>query len=191
MQVSPKDTLITPVQCKSLWRQFKTETEYAVAQAISVQEANKRSNNWLPPAWAIVAMIVLGFNEFMLLLKNPLYLMILFIVFLLSKALWVQMDIAGEFRNGTLAGILSISSRFLPTLMNLLRRLAEEAQGHPASEAPRTHSLVSHSFKNETQRNPISSAIPESSVSSNVSSSDDGVEISSPNLTHRRSEKIP
>ncbi|XP_057986090.1 protein ROOT HAIR DEFECTIVE 3 homolog 2 isoform X2 [Hevea brasiliensis] len=100
-QVSPKDTLITPVQCKSLWRQFKTETEYAVAQAISVQEANKRSNNWLPPAWAIVAMIVLGFNEFMLLLKNPLYLMILFIVFLLSKALWVQMDIAGEFRNGT------------------------------------------------------------------------------------------
>ncbi|KAJ9168585.1 hypothetical protein P3X46_020087 [Hevea brasiliensis] len=190
-QVSPKDTLITPVQCKSLWRQFKTETEYAVAQAISVQEANKRSNNWLPPAWAIVAMIVLGFNEFMLLLKNPLYLMILFIVFLLSKALWVQMDIAGEFRNGTLAGILSISSRFLPTLMNLLRRLAEEAQGHPASEAPRTHSLVSHSFKNETQRNPISSAIPESSVSSNVSSSDDGVEISSPNLTHRRSEKIP
>ncbi|XP_057986091.1 protein ROOT HAIR DEFECTIVE 3 homolog 2 isoform X3 [Hevea brasiliensis] len=107
-QVSPKDTLITPVQCKSLWRQFKTETEYAVAQAISVQEANKRSNNWLPPAWAIVAMIVLGFNEFMLLLKNPLYLMILFIVFLLSKALWVQMDIAGEFRNGTIQCLISL-----------------------------------------------------------------------------------
>lgn len=36
-QVSPKDTLITPVQCKSLWRQFKSETEYTVTQAISAQ----------------------------------------------------------------------------------------------------------------------------------------------------------
>jgi len=37
VQVSPKDTLITPVQCKSLWRQFKAETEYTVTQAISAQ----------------------------------------------------------------------------------------------------------------------------------------------------------
>lgn len=34
-----------------------------------LQEAYKKSNNWLPPPWAILAMIVLGFNEFMLLLK--------------------------------------------------------------------------------------------------------------------------
>ncbi|PQP97228.1 protein ROOT HAIR DEFECTIVE 3 homolog 2 [Prunus yedoensis var. nudiflora] len=136
-EVSSKDTLITPVQCKSLWRQFKAETEYSVTQAISAQEAHKRSNNWLPPPWAIMAMIVLGFNEFMLLLKNPLYLMVLFVAFLISKALWVQMDIAGQFQHGTLSGILSISSRFLPTVMDLLRKLAEEAQGNPAPEAPR------------------------------------------------------
>jgi len=36
-QVSPKATLLTPVQCKSLWRQFKAETEYSVTQAISAQ----------------------------------------------------------------------------------------------------------------------------------------------------------
>ncbi|KAF9606763.1 hypothetical protein IFM89_028139, partial [Coptis chinensis] len=36
-EVSPKDVLITPVQCKSLWRQFKTETEYTMTQAISSQ----------------------------------------------------------------------------------------------------------------------------------------------------------
>lgn len=30
-------TLITPVHCKSLWRQFKTETEYTVTQAIAAQ----------------------------------------------------------------------------------------------------------------------------------------------------------
>ena len=34
-----------------------------------LQEAHKQSSNWLPPPWAIVAMVVLGFNEFMLLLK--------------------------------------------------------------------------------------------------------------------------
>ncbi|VVA22668.1 PREDICTED: ROOT HAIR [Prunus dulcis] len=187
-EVSSKDTLITPVQCKSLWRQFKAETEYSVTQAIAAQEAHKRSNNWLPPPWAIMAMIVLGFNEFMLLLKNPLYLMVLFVAFLISKALWVQMDIAGEFQHGTLSGILSISSRFLPTVMDLLRKLAEEAQGNPAPEAPRRPvSVASRSHRNETPPpNTISSSIPESSVSSNISSSDGDIEYSSPPLRQRR-----
>ncbi|CAB4276681.1 unnamed protein product [Prunus armeniaca] len=191
-EVSSKDTLITPVQCKSLWRQFKAETEYSVTQAISAQEAHKRSNNWLPPPWAIMAMIVLGFNEFMLLLKNPLYLMVLFVAFLISKALWVQMDIAGEFQHGTLSGILSISSRFLPTVMDLLRKLAEEAQGNPAPEAPRRPvSVASQSHRNETPPpNTISSSIPESSVSSNFSSLDGDVEYSSPPLRQRRPTNI-
>ncbi|XP_044495894.1 protein ROOT HAIR DEFECTIVE 3 homolog 2-like isoform X2 [Mangifera indica] len=186
-EVSPKDMLITPVQCKSLWRQFRTETEYMVTQAISAQEAHRRSNNRLPPPWAIAAMAILGFNEFMLLLKNPLYLLILFVVYLLSKALWVQMDIAKEFQHGTMAGIISISSRFLPTVMNLLRRLAEEAQGH-TPEAPRPQqSLASQIFRHQTQQNPVPSSIPKSSVSSNISSTDSDVEYSSPNLMLRRS----
>ncbi|KAF5736246.1 protein ROOT HAIR DEFECTIVE 3 2 [Tripterygium wilfordii] len=176
-EVSPKDTLITPVQCKSLWRQFQTETEYTVTQAIAAQEAHRQSNNWLPPPWAIAAMLILGFNEFMMLLKNPLYLLVLFVAYLLSKALWVQMDIAGEFRHGPLAGLLSISSRFLPTVMNLLRRLAEEAQGQgrPTNEAPTApQSLFSPSFKSQSQPQKVSSTTPESSVSSNLSSGDDG-----------------
>ncbi|XP_059445431.1 protein ROOT HAIR DEFECTIVE 3 homolog 2 isoform X2 [Corylus avellana] len=192
-EVSPKDTLITPVQCKSLWRQFKSETEYTVTQAISAQAAHRQSNSWLPPPWAILAMVVLGFNEFMLVLRNPLYLMVLFIVFLLSKALWAQMDIVGAFQNGTLAGLLSISSRFFPTLMNLLRRLAEEAQGHPTPEAPRpSYSAASQIYRNQIpEPNPTSSQIPKSSVSSNISSDDDnGVEYSSPNLMHRRTTNI-
>ncbi|THF95063.1 hypothetical protein TEA_029664 [Camellia sinensis var. sinensis] len=36
-EVSSSKTLITPVQCKSLWRQFKMETEYTVTQAIAAQ----------------------------------------------------------------------------------------------------------------------------------------------------------
>ena len=33
------------------------------------QEANKRNNNWLPPPWALDAFTILGFNEFMTLLR--------------------------------------------------------------------------------------------------------------------------
>lgn len=96
------------------------------------QEANKRNNNWLPPPWAIAAMVVLGFNEFMTLLRffssfciptfifprymkpgfsyfelifvrNPLWLLFIFVSYLLLKALWVQLDISGEFRNGAVS----------------------------------------------------------------------------------------
>ncbi|GLT74582.1 hypothetical protein SLA2020_463700 [Shorea laevis] len=134
-QVPPSKTLITPVQCKSLWRQFKAETEYSVTQAISAQEANRRNNNWLPPPWAILALIVLGFNEFMTLLRNPLYLLLIFIGYLLVKALWVQLDISGEFQNGALPGLISLSTKFLPTIMNLLKKLAEEG-ANPATNGP-------------------------------------------------------
>ena len=33
------------------------------------QEANKRNNKWLPPPWALDAFTILGFNEFMTLLR--------------------------------------------------------------------------------------------------------------------------
>ncbi|KAL9387931.1 hypothetical protein Peur_021055 [Populus x canadensis] len=164
-------TLITPVQCKSLWRQFKTETEYTVTQAISAQEAHKRNNNWLPPPWAILALVVLGFNEFMTLLRNPLYLGVIFVGFLLAKALWVQLDISGEFRNGALPGLLSLSSKFVPTIMNLLKRLAEEGK-QPATADPQRN--ATKSFQNGSSSFSDSS----SSASSSVTSPKQGTEYS-------------
>ncbi|XP_057771722.1 protein ROOT HAIR DEFECTIVE 3-like [Salvia miltiorrhiza] len=138
-------TLLTPVQCKSLWRQFKSETEYTVGQAITAQEASKRNNNWLPPPWAIVALLILGFNEFMTLLRNPLYLGFIFMVFLLIKALWVQLDVSNEFRLGVLPGLLSVSTKFLPTVMNLLKKLAEEGTAAANPNPERNPSLPSKS----------------------------------------------
>ncbi|KAK1421918.1 hypothetical protein QVD17_24651 [Tagetes erecta] len=35
-------TLITPVQCKSLWDQFKSETQYIISQATASQEAYRQ-----------------------------------------------------------------------------------------------------------------------------------------------------
>ncbi|MED6123013.1 Cell wall protein rhd3 [Stylosanthes scabra] len=171
-KVPSSKTLITPVQCKSLWRQFKTETEYSVSQAISAQEANKRSNNWLPPAWAVVALVILGFNEFMTLLRNPLYLLVIFIGYLLIKALWVQLDVSGEFRNGALPGLLSLSTKFVPTVMNLMKKLADE--GHiPTPD-------------NNPQRNPPKS--DGSAASSSASSSKSNVTMLDNGTKHDRTE---
>lgn len=127
-------TLLSPTQCKGIWRQFKAETDYTISQAMAAQEASRSKNSWLPPAWAIVAMVVLGFNEFMVLLKNPLYLLIGFVVYLLGKALWVQLDVGNEFRHGIMPGILSVSNKLLPTVMNLLTKLAQEGAGMGRSQ---------------------------------------------------------
>ncbi|CAN6570883.1 unnamed protein product [Malus baccata var. baccata] len=131
------------------------------------EEANKRNNNWLPPPWAIVALIILGFNEFMTLLRNPLYLCVIFVGFLLVKALWVQLDIAGEFRNGALPGLLCLSTKLVPTIMNMMKRLAEEGAKPAANDPPRNPALASTGYRNEgNSSSEMSSEVTESECSS-------------------------
>ncbi|XP_057797183.1 protein ROOT HAIR DEFECTIVE 3 [Salvia miltiorrhiza] len=180
-EVPSSKTLLTPVQCKTLWRQFTAETEYTVSQAIAAQEASRRNNNWLPPPWAILALVVLGFNEFMTLLRNPLYLGVIFVGFLLTKALWVQLDISGEFRNGALPGILSLSTKFLPTVMNLLRKLAEEGQ-RPANADPQQNPTIPAKTLRSTTNDYSEMS---SSASSEVTTSENGTEYSSPSSSKK------
>lgn len=47
-------------------------------QAINTQEANKAASNRLPPLWAMVAMVLLGWNEAMSILTSPVRLVCLF-----------------------------------------------------------------------------------------------------------------
>ncbi|PVH34427.1 hypothetical protein PAHAL_8G217100 [Panicum hallii] len=154
-EVPPKDTLITPVQCKSIWRQFKAETEYAVAQAMSMQETHRRSKNWLPPAWTILLLAILGYNEFVFLLRNPLYLLGFFVAFVLSYAIWLQYDITAYFRHGTLSALLTISSRLLPTIMDIMTAIVNMSHSHKkhspgrSSRPPQVHT---HSFRNQMWR---------------------------------------
>ncbi|THU62517.1 hypothetical protein C4D60_Mb01t05970 [Musa balbisiana] len=135
------------------------------------EEAHKRNNSMLPPPWAILAILVLGFNEFMTLLRNPLYLAVIFVVSLVGKALWVQLDISGEFRNGALPGLLSLSTKFLPTVINILRRLADEGKQPAAPVLDRNHSK---SFRSGVISN------SSSSTSSNLASSESEIEYLSP-----------
>ncbi|KAG5021310.1 hypothetical protein JHK85_017652 [Glycine max] len=106
------------------------------------QEANKRNNNWLPPPWAIVALVILGFNEFMTLLRCM----------------------------STLPGIISLSSKFIPTIMNLMKKLAEEGQNPAANNPQRTPSKSSYNEGHAVS----------SSASSNLTRLDNGTEYASP-----------
>ncbi|KAL5204065.1 hypothetical protein ABZP36_008936 [Zizania latifolia] len=153
-EVEPKDTLITPVQCKSIWKHFNTQTEYAVAQAISTQETHRRSHNWLPPAWTILLLTILGFNEFMFLLRNPLYLLWLFITFIVSYAVWLQYDIPTYFRHGTMSGILTILSRSLPTIMESITAIVNMSHNQKHSSHPLRHRSPLHAqnFMNQTRQ---------------------------------------
>ncbi|ONM40608.1 Protein ROOT HAIR DEFECTIVE 3 [Zea mays] len=175
-RVGEEKTLITPVQCKNLWRQFKAETEYTVTQALAAQEANKRNNNWLPPPWALAAMAILGFNEFMTLLRNPLYLFAIFVIYLVGKAIWVQSEIGREFQHGFLPAILSLSTKFVPTVMNILKRLADEGQA-PAAAPERQREME---LQPKPTRNGSSYTNATSAGSSSVTTSEIGPEYSSP-----------
>ncbi|TVU25032.1 hypothetical protein EJB05_27508, partial [Eragrostis curvula] len=175
-EVSPMQTLITPVQCKTIWRQFKAETEYAVVQAISMQEAHRLSKNWLPPAWTILLLAILGYNEFMFLLRNPLYLLGLLVALVLSYALWLQYDITAYFRHGTLSSLLTIVSRLLPTIMDILTAIVnmghnQKHSTHPSHRPPPLHT---QSFRNQTWRQAqVQYQSPDSpSSSSSVNSND-------------------
>jgi len=185
--VSPSDVLITPVQCKSLWRQFKSETEFTVGQALAAQEANRRSESWIPPPWVFVALVVLGFNEFMALIRNPIYIGLIFVLYLLGKALFVQLDIPGEFRHGFLSGILSLSAKFLPTIMALLKRLADEGQKFSGSEAS-SNTTILHSENYGVGVKDVQLQDPERSSSSQSSSVED-VECSR-SIRHRQSAPV-
>ncbi|CAM0949041.1 unnamed protein product [Alopecurus aequalis] len=127
-EVHPKHTLITPAQCKSLWKQFKSETEFTITQAVSSQQAHRRANGGMPPPWAMVAIAILGFNEIMALLRNPIYLFLLFVGYLFAKALAAQLDIGREFQNGMVPGIISVSAKLLPSMQYLLRKVATDQQ---------------------------------------------------------------
>uniref|UniRef100_A0ACD5YL81 Uncharacterized protein n=1 Tax=Avena sativa TaxID=4498 RepID=A0ACD5YL81_AVESA len=127
-EVHPMHTLVTPAQCKSLWKQFKSETEFTITQAVTTQQAHKHANGGMPPPWAMVAIAILGFNEIMTLLRNPFYLFLLFVGYLVAKALAVQLDIGREFQNGMVPGIISVSAKLLPSMQNLLRKVATDQQ---------------------------------------------------------------
>lgn len=57
-------------------------------QAQATQEANRAATNRWPPFWAIAAMVLLGFDEFVAVLYNPLWLLLGLVIFLFGKTVY-------------------------------------------------------------------------------------------------------
>uniref|UniRef100_A0A3N7GPZ4 GB1/RHD3-type G domain-containing protein n=1 Tax=Populus trichocarpa TaxID=3694 RepID=A0A3N7GPZ4_POPTR len=58
-QVSPNATLLTPVQCKSLWIQFTADITYIVNQAKSAQEARKQAKKVIQQMFRLVLLAMM------------------------------------------------------------------------------------------------------------------------------------
>ncbi|GJP31938.1 hypothetical protein CLOM_g16436 [Closterium sp. NIES-68] len=135
-KVAPECTFLSPGQCRALWGKFKAETQYVVAQAMQTQEASRRNNAWLPPPWAIAAMVVLGWNEFMALLRNPFLLLFGVAVFFIGREVLAQLDLGGIFDHGLVPGVITLAARAGPVIIAVLRRLGEQAEAALTAHNP-------------------------------------------------------
>ncbi|CAL8460688.1 g219 [Coccomyxa elongata] len=114
--------LLSPSQCRTLWRQFSSDTSYAVQQAQATQEANRAASNKWPPFWAIAAMFILGFDEMMAVLYNPLWLILALFLFLFGKTVYQELDVDAEMQRGLLPGAVALSGKFVPVLQSVSQR---------------------------------------------------------------------
>ncbi|KAK9834006.1 hypothetical protein WJX81_002422 [Elliptochloris bilobata] len=117
--------LLTPPQCRALWRQFASDSAYSVQQAQATQDANRAATNRMPPAWAIAAMVVLGFNEFLALLYNPLYIVLGLAIFVFARTVYQELDVDAEMARGLLPGALALSGKVLPAVSSVAHRTAD------------------------------------------------------------------
>jgi protein SEY1 len=126
--VAKEDVLLTPAQARTVWRQFSSDIALSVQQAVATQEANKLAQNRLPPLWAIIAMIFLGFNEFVAVLRNPLLLIFIVILVMFGRTVYNELDVEAEMSRGLLPGVMALSSKFMPVVTSVTLRTIEQAR---------------------------------------------------------------
>ncbi|EFN50506.1 hypothetical protein CHLNCDRAFT_55812, partial [Chlorella variabilis] len=126
--VGEEDVLLSPAQARATWRSFMSDSTFSVQQALATQEANRAAQNRLPPLWALLAMAVLGFNEMMAVLYNPLWLLALLILFLFARTVYQEMDVEAEMARGLLPGTIALSSKFVPAIKKVAAQTIDSAK---------------------------------------------------------------
>jgi len=126
--VAKEDVLLTPAQARTVWRQFSSDVALSVQQAVATQEANKLAQNRLPPIWAIIAMIFLGFNEFVAVVRNPLLLLFLVVLIMFGRTVYNELEVEAEMARGLLPGAMALSSKFMPVVSSVTLRTIEQAK---------------------------------------------------------------
>lgn len=109
----PKNMLILDEdQCRYIWMEFETECSTQLSQAIQLQDAARASSSKLPPIWMIIGMIVLGWNEFTMVIRrlfNPFYLVFFAMLGYLVFVMWQRKALKNHFSNGLFAGMISLA----------------------------------------------------------------------------------
>ena len=103
-------------------------------QAQATQEANRAASNKWPPFWAIAAMVVLGFDEFVAVLYNPLWLVLALIIFLFGKTVYQVRLLSSSVANFPCAA----RSACMQALCQSDHILLEQHVQYAAGDHPRT-----------------------------------------------------
>eukprot|EP00877_Chromochloris_zofingiensis_P002056 jgi/Chrzof1/11851/Cz06g12110.t1 len=120
--VAAADVLIQPHEARMAWREFMSASSLLMQQAQMTQQANLMANKRSPPVWALAAIMFLGWNEFMAVLFNPIYLIVIAIASLLGWQLYGELDVDGEMQMGAVPGLVSIGAKLWPTLVSVCQR---------------------------------------------------------------------
>ncbi|KAK9839889.1 hypothetical protein WJX74_009244 [Apatococcus lobatus] len=120
--ISPEHVLQSPSQCRTLWRHFVSDSELSVQQALATQQAQRAASNRAPPLWALAAIGVLGWNEAVAMLYNPIWLVIILLLGLFCYSLYKELDVDAELQHGPLPAALSLAANFLPASRRVMSR---------------------------------------------------------------------
>ena len=116
--------LLGPVDCRKAWRKVESEVAYVVSQAVTAHEAAKRESARGPPLWTILAMAVLGWNELVSLLRNPVLLVLLVVLFVFVRAVYTRIDLGAELEKGFIPAMISISLKLTPIVVEVCQQFA-------------------------------------------------------------------
>lgn len=70
----------------------------------------------MPPFWAVAAIAILGMNEFLTVLYNPLWLIVVGVLVLFVSTVYKELDVDGEMAAGLLPGTIALAHKFVPTV---------------------------------------------------------------------------
>ena len=123
---SEEETLLSPSECRDLWKRLEGEVAYTISQAVQTQEANKRANANGPPLWTILMMFMLGWNELKAVLFSPFLLILVLVTGLFARNLYIALDVDAEMENGLLPGLISLSAKVVPVAAEVSAKLSTD-----------------------------------------------------------------
>eukprot|EP00884_Botryococcus_braunii_P011035 jgi/Botrbrau1/19933/Bobra.0059s0050.1 len=75
--------------------------------------------------WVWAAIFLLGYNEMMALVYNPIWLLIIVVLGFFGWTVYQELDVDAEMQRGLLPGALALGAKFVPTVKSVFARTVE------------------------------------------------------------------